>query len=123
MTAEAQQPVTEPPAPERKTDPRDLTLAVLVGTLLSPFVGMLRALTCRLFWGWFIAPQYGEGPSLKTWFGIGILIPLIKVHQEATTKEPAEHPVWRMIESTVIGVLMLGGTIVAAAMARVVWGW
>lgn len=117
VTAEAKQPA------EPKADPRDLALAILVGALLSPFVGMLRALTYRLFWDWFVAPQYGDGPTLQTWFGIGTLVTLLKFRQETSSKGFPRNPVRLTIESAIVGILILGGAIVAAAMARVIWGW
>jgi hypothetical protein len=111
----------KPPA-ETKQDPRDLVIAALVGTLLSPFTGMLRAIVYQILWNWFLATQYGEGPTLKTWFGIGALCSLIAFRQAASGDLPG-NPVRRMFDSAIIGSLMLGAALVAAAMARVVWGW
>lgn len=107
---------------EPTQDPRDSVIAILVGVLLSPFIGMLRAIVYRLLWNWFLAPQYGEGPALQTWFGIGILYSLITIRQASSNDLP-KNPVRRVFEGAVTGLLMLGAAIVAAAMARVIWGW
>ena len=113
---------TESKTAEPKQDPRDSMLVILVGALLSPFTGMLRALTYRLLWNWFLAPQYGEGPALQTWFGIGVLYSLFSFHQ-ARSGELPKNVVWHVVENAIVGLLVLGTAIVAAAMARVVWGW
>lgn len=110
------------PPPEPKQDLRDLVLAFLVAVLLMPFVGMLRALTYRLLWGWFLAPQYGEGPSLQAWFGLGILFTLIAFRRDSSGEE-LKNPVRRAFESAFLSLLMLGAMIISAVMARVVWGW
>jgi hypothetical protein len=107
---------------EPTRDPRDGVLAILVGALLSPFTGMLRALAYRLLWSWFLAPQYGEGPTLQTWFGIGVLYSLFSFRQ-ARAGELPKNVVWHAVENAIVGLLVLGTAIVAAAMARVVWGW
>lgn len=107
---------------ELKQDPRDLVLAILVGALLSPFTGMLRAFAYQLLWNWFLAPQYGEGPALQTWFGIGVLYSTVSFRQ-ASSGELPKKIIWSVVESAIIGLLVLGAAIVAAAMARVVWGW
>ena len=117
--------MTDPKAASKqdsKQDPRDLVIAILVGALLSPFTGMVQALAYRLLWGWFLAPQYGEGPTLQTWFGVGVLYSLIAFRRKTAGDLP-KNPVWHMVEITFLGFVTIGAAIVAAAMARVVWGW
>jgi hypothetical protein len=107
---------------EQKQDPRDLVIAVLVALLLMPFVGMLYALTYRLLWDWFFAPQYGEGPALRTWFGIGILYTLVSFRQDKSGEERKDL-VRHVFERVFLDFVRIGTVIIAAAMARVVWGW
>lgn len=117
---------TTPPEPkqsaEAKQDPRDLILAFLMGMLFTPFLGMLRALAYRLLWGWFLAPQYGDGPTLQAWFGVGVLYTLISYRKDESEGD-LKHPVRYMFERVFLDVMMLGAMMLAAAMARVVWGW
>jgi hypothetical protein len=115
MAAEAKQP-------DPKQDPRDLVLAILVGALLSPFTGMLRALVFRLLWSWFLTPQYGEGPTLQTWFGIGVLYSLITLRR-GKSEELSGSVMRRVAESVFFDLMTLGAVIIAAMLARVVWGW
>jgi hypothetical protein len=96
---------TEPKKPaDPKQDPRDLVIALLVSTLLAPFLGMLRALTYRLFWNWFVAPQYGDGPTLETWFGIGTLAALIMFRQDTSSKLPKGNVFKLVFESALLSV-------------------
>jgi hypothetical protein len=106
--------------PEPKQDPRDIVITVLVAMLLSPFSGMVRALAFRLLWGWFLAPQYGDGPTLRAWFGVSILITLLTYRLDSTSGKSS---VSSVITNTFVHFFMLGSIIVAATMARFVWGW
>lgn len=111
---------------DAKPDPRDLVLAALVGMLLSPLTGIVRALAFRLMWRWFLAPQYGEGPSLRAWFGIAVLHAMIFVISDvqlAKSEEPSKHAIRAVVAKMAIGLVLIGFTIVTAALARVFWGW
>lgn len=120
MNPEPTQVVTE-----SKRDPRDLVLAVLVGMMLSPFTGIVRALACRLMWRWFLAPQYGDGPTLQTWFGIGVLHGMIFTLSRAQEKVDTlpKNVIRHIIESAITGLVLLGAMIIVAAMSRILWGW
>jgi hypothetical protein len=116
-------PTSDPKVVPR--DPRDLVLAALIGVLLTPFTGIVRALVFRLMWSWFLAPQYGEGPTLQTWFGIGVLHGMIFTLPRAQEKPDTlpKNVIRHVIENIITGLLLLGLMIVAAAMARIIWGW
>lgn len=107
-------------------DPRDLVLAILIGVLITPFTGMVYALACRLLWGWFVAPQYGDGPTLETWFGVSALYGVIVAIGQARHDSAKPLPsgvIGYVVKSATTGLMLLGVAIAAAAMARVIWGW
>jgi hypothetical protein len=105
----------------KKLDPRDAILMLLLGLVLVPVSGVLRALTFRLLWGWFMATQYGDGPTLQTWFGINVLVSLMTYN--ATPSSESEKPLARLFKIFINGLLLLGVVILSAAMARFMWGW
>lgn len=104
-------------------DPRDVVLAALVVAILSPFTGMLHALTFRLLWSWFLAQQYGEGPTLRTWFGISAITSLLAGIRHAESKNSGESLSAMIANSVFVSALLLGVVIATGAVARMIWGW
>lgn len=119
-------PEAKSPSDLKQQDPRDAILAILFGMLLFPFTGMLRALAFQLLWSWFLV-QYGEGPTLQSWFGISVLYSLSAGFGREPVEEKPDVPpkslVRGMLEKTLFSLLTLGALLVSAAVARVVWGW
>ena len=52
-------------------------LALVVLTLVAPFVSLLMCWTFGVLWSWFVAPSLGAGPSMAAWFGIGCIANIV----------------------------------------------
>jgi hypothetical protein len=53
-------------------------LALLAAAVVvQPFVSLFVAWTLTVEWRWFLAEQYGPGPSLMSWFGLSLIAGLI----------------------------------------------
>jgi hypothetical protein len=46
----------------------------LVQMALSIAYTFAQAATLSTVWRWFIAPQYGNGPTYSAWYGISLLV-------------------------------------------------
>jgi hypothetical protein len=108
---------------EPKRDPRDIALALLTAIAITPFTGMLRAVVYRLLWGWFLAAQYGAGPTLAAWFGIGLLMSMLTVKFDSSESTGKPVTIGAVLETAFAGALWQGTIIVAAVLARGIWGW
>lgn len=67
-------------------------LSLLVSALIAPFSALLHTVALRLLWAWFLAPEYGPGPSTRAWFGISTIVGLafIGVHYAIVAYAPAQ---------------------------------
>lgn len=99
--------------------------ALVVSVLLTPVSAIIMSFYCLTLWGWFLEPQYGDGPSRMGWFGIGALVTLLtwKRDRDQEDKEaPRATPVWAItewIQMQLIILLMFG----MVAFTRFVLGW
>ena len=65
-----------------------LLLAVIIFT---PINALIQAATFSKLWEWFVAGQYGHGPTYSTWYGISLILGTIVsttiVNARVTTKD------------------------------------
>lgn len=64
-----------------------LNVLLLMVALLLP-LELLQAWACGHLWQWFLAPQYGAGPSLMGWLGAGLVFTLLSTRPKS--KKDAE---------------------------------
>lgn len=51
--------------------------AVALALVLSPITAIIGAKSTSKIWEWFVARDYGPGPSLAAWFGISEIIAML----------------------------------------------
>ena len=51
--------------------------AIGLALVLSPITALLSAKTMHTLWGWFVARDYGDGPSLAAWFGLSEIATIV----------------------------------------------
>lgn len=54
-------------------------LALVVALVLAPISSLLATQAAELIWRWYLAPQYGAGPTTRAWFGMSALASLALV--------------------------------------------
>lgn len=70
------------------------------GILLTPISAWIIGSCMQAIWRWFLAAEYGEGPSIWAWWGIGLLLgmsvlaPLFE--RMPPSKEMQEDPKYQM---------------------------
>lgn len=111
-----------------KRDPRDLVLAALIGVVIAPFTSIVQALAVRLMWTWFLAPQYGDGPTLRAWFGVIVVFDLFTISLTTSIQRTRSTPlpkniIVHIIESSITHLFLFGIVIATAAISRDLWGW
>jgi hypothetical protein len=60
-------------------------LLVAVTCLWIPFT-LLVAWSCACLWSWYLAPQYGAGPSIMSWVGVSAIVGVTVGRLLATVK-------------------------------------
>jgi Mg/Co/Ni transporter MgtE len=66
------------------------TLGIFTWIAISSLLtALIQAAVLRRLWSWFVAGEYGPGPSLGAWFGIATILGLIiGMATTATTAPP-----------------------------------
>lgn len=90
--------------------------AVLVGLLMAPLTSLFNAKAMSTIWSWFVARDYGVGPSEAAWFGLSsilsvALIPIflgLKGQEDDSNAGPIAKVVIRHIVIWVILLIGLG---------------
>lgn len=102
-----------------------LTLTILVG--VTPLSALLSAKIYAMIWRLLLSPQFGDGPSYESWYGITILLSVLTHH--LLPKPPAEptaeaKPLLRAaLDSTVAFYVHAGLGLLFAAFVRLALGW
>ncbi len=75
-----------------KVKPTVANLVILAAalTVMSVLRTTVVAVSLGTLWRWFCAPQYGAGPSLSAWFGIGMMVAVIAVFAKDSRQKPNE---------------------------------
>lgn len=70
-----------------------LTAAVFA---LGLFSAVVQAWCMSVVWRWFVAPQYGAGPTLAVWFGLTIILRMMIAASTMRLKkaEPEHSPLY-----------------------------
>lgn len=106
----------------RKTDWVEFTVAIVV-LVASPLFAFLSALIFRALWNITMAPQYGDGPSLQSWFGIALLVGLMTSHLRPQKPKDKEDTFYRRIAAMVGDYLGRGLVLLFAAVCCWALGW
>lgn len=97
---------------------------VFLATLAYPFTGWISAKVLQAIWGWFLEPQYGVGPSIRSWFGAGMLFTLFVSSLKSAKAKPddmSRFAFW--LRSILFTLMMQGALLLTAGWVRIVWGW
>jgi len=81
------------------------TIGVLAWLAVSSMVtALLQSWMMQCLWRWFVAREYGSGPSMGAWFGLATIAGFV-VHKNARTKTETNHEsvgeiIWRGVNET-----------------------
>lgn len=99
---------------------KKLLATVVVALAIAPIAGLIEAFTYSTLWRWFVARQYGHGPSYPVWYGLAMILGLI-VHN--TRRQGAEKGAKAIITTTIavwiVYMLILG----LAYLTGSIFGW
>jgi hypothetical protein len=87
-----------------------------IANLITALVG---AGSFRLLWGWFLARDYGSGPSLGAWYGASMIAGLIVYAWSPRRVDESDSELGKIVNNSVGMWLFFG---LALAVARCV-GW
>ena len=71
-----------------------LKLTILLS--LSIFQALVLAWSLSKYWQWLVQSEYGDGPSIKVWFGLSVIVglmlavPLVAVTRKLPRKDKDE---------------------------------
>jgi hypothetical protein len=103
------------------------TLGIFAWIAISSLVtALIQAAALRRLWSWFVAAEYGPGPSLGAWFGIATILGLIvgmAAPLRAADKEPADEMTRRAVVHTLSRWLAYGLVLVTARLVGSALGW
>lgn len=98
-------------------------LALMAAIIIAvPINAYFYAYTATILWDWFLAVQYGAGPTLAAWYGISTLFGLLQIKQNNTTTETSSLIVV-ILSSIFVTLLSCGLTLFAAFCVRKILGW
>ncbi len=102
-------------------------LAILATAVLLGFLSaLIQAWAMSKLWVWFVAADYGAGPSLSAWYGLAVIfsLPLGLVMHDVTRKKDESAGPWLRVIGTAVGawlgILMVLG---AAWLTGTFLGW
>jgi hypothetical protein len=72
---------------------------LLVGFVIDLVLGVLGAHILGQFWAWFLAPQYGAGPTFASWYGALLLAAIFTFR-----RRPSEEMSWDIAKEQLIQV-------------------
>lgn len=101
-------------------------IAALLGMfVVTPFSTMIAAHVSVALWNRFLFAQYGDGPSLRTWFGIQFLIALhlYWIKKDAMFEPDDAAPYSSLIIRTILYAFMPTVLLLSGMLAATVWGW
>lgn len=97
------------------------SLVLLVA--LAPVLAALKAWTAATVWRWFLAEQFGPGPSIGAWFGI-MAIAWLVLHGVATQKpDKDQSPIAIVATHATAAVLVCFGTLATTWAFGAITGW
>lgn len=108
--------------------PRNWSKSILVLTILvgiTPLMALLNAKIYGTIWKLLLSPQFGDGPSYESWYGIAILLGVLTHHlnpKEVET-EPPKSLLRLTAERTVAFYAYAGLALLFAAFVRLALGW
>ena len=107
-----------------KIDGWTIATAAVVAFVLSPLSALTYAFTSQKIWTWFVAEQWGDGPTFQTWVGLGELFSLYMLASRITRSrdEHAKVTVTDTIAHVVVVNLLALAAILSAAWLRVFYG-
>lgn len=105
---------------------KKICLAVLAALVFTPVYALAAGAAFRLLWGWFVAAEYGPGPSIGAWVGISTILGLIVHNHGAQVSDRRDKS--DASASSVIGVVIgrlaaIGVILVVARFVGAVFGW
>ena len=89
-----------------------------------PLGALAMTWTLETIWDWYLVPEFGEGPSNRSWFGISFLASAVfSFMTEAKKSDPEESVVLKALALTchrvVLALILLG----MAGVVRWMAGW
>jgi len=96
-----------------------LALAFLVA---APICALVTAATAETLWAWFMAPQYGRGPSMAAWYGVSLLVALMTARVKRERVE-TESVIAAAIVEILACVFIALALLATAALVRKMNGW
>ncbi len=98
-----------------------------LGTLLwfliaVPTSAFLQAWTAHNMWSWFLAAQYGPGPTLGAWFGVTVIVSLLT---RGLKREPATDigKLGELVSATIESWVFLLGLSALSLGVGAIFGW
>lgn len=91
--------------------------------LLTPVSALLTAKIFSIAWGLLLAPQYGDGPTYQSWYGVACMTSLITRNLATKQTEPSESVVGSAIRDIIASYAGMGVIVGIAAFVRFAVGW
>lgn len=104
---------------------KKLSMLAVVAAISSPVTALIGCAACRLLWGWFLAAEYGDGPSNGAWFGVSTILGMIV--QASTPRKTGDGSQDTTLSSLVGSIATrwatIGLVLVVARFVGAVCGW
>lgn len=96
-------------------------LKILFSLSLSMIIVFVQAWAFSTLWSWFVAPQYGSGPTYPAWFGLsliaGTVIGTVLVRSDISRREKDDD------DDDLSRGILVGVGIILAYFFVVGWSW
>ncbi len=95
---------------------------VLFFVVAAPVCAGITVYTASTLWDWFLAPQYGAGPSHAAWYGIAMLVAMLTISLARTKTDfdgLVESALFEILKALLVATVTLG----MAFVVREMNGW
>jgi len=98
-------------------------ILLVVLFVISPITALVSAKIADTLWNLLLAPQYGDGPTYQSWYGISLLSAYVLFGMRSSEPDDGESPYFwaasKLFSGLAHGVLL----IFAAYFTALVLGW
>lgn len=101
------------------------TLGLLAWMCISAIgSGLVETSVASRLWLWFVAREYGPGPSLGAWFGIVTVVSMIQSRSRSSAQEEDPIPtLGKLVQTTVMRWMLCGLILALAWLTGTICGW
>jgi hypothetical protein len=96
---------------------------VLLFFILIPLSALAEAGAAQLLWRWFVAVQYGAGPTMPAWYGLFMIAGIAHLGLREKKLPEAEGYTLLVLFQFAHALLTIGFMLAAATLVRVIVGW